>query len=137
MLLLSLFEFTAKANQKRYTYKICCNQMDKSRSLYFHSEKILLQYDLASKKLSLKDSVLLPDDAENMDASPNEDYTAYTQKFNLFLYHNHQSTQITDDGTRELVYGKSVHREEFGIVKGTSGHRKGTDWLFTVWIKAW
>jgi len=72
----------------------------------FIQKKYLLQYDLASKKLSLKDSVLLPDDAENMDASPNEDYTAYTQKFNLFLYHNHQSTQITDDGTRELVYGR-------------------------------
>ncbi len=27
--------------------------------------------------------------------------------------------QLSDDGSREIVYGKSVHREEFGIYKGT------------------
>ncbi len=85
----------------------------------FNQKKYLLQYDIFSKKLIVKDSVLLPDGAENMDASPNEDYIAYTENLNLFLYHNHQTVQLSNDGTRDVVYGKSVHREEFGIVKGT------------------
>ncbi len=91
----------------------------------FNQKKYLLQYDLVTKKLSIKDSVLMPEDAESMDASLNEDYTAYTKDFNLFVYHNHQSTQITKDGTRELLYGKSVHRDEFGITKGTYWSPKG------------
>ncbi len=30
-----------------------------------------------------------------------------------------QTRQITTDGSREIVYGQAVHRNEFGIVKGT------------------
>ena len=30
-----------------------------------------------------------------------------------------KTTQITTDGSREIVYGQTVHRDEFGIYKGT------------------
>ena len=33
--------------------------------------------------------------------------------------------QLTTDGTREVVYGQSVHRDEFGITKGTFWSPKG------------
>ncbi len=91
----------------------------------FTQNKILLEYSVFSKELVVKDSVLLPDDAENMDASPNEDYIAYTKKFDLFLYHNHESKQISNDGSADLVFGKSVHQNEFGIKKGTYWSPKG------------
>lgn len=45
---------------------------------------------------------------------------AYTKDWNLFLRtaddHVHQ---ISTDGSREIPYGTSVHRDEFGIHKGT------------------
>ena len=30
-----------------------------------------------------------------------------------------EATRLTSDGSREIVYGKAVHRNEFGIMKGT------------------
>ena len=32
---------------------------------------------------------------------------------------NGEKTQLSTDGSREIVYGQSVHRDEFGIEKGT------------------
>ena len=46
--------------------------------------------------------------------------TAYVKDHQLFVVdadgHSHQ---LTKDGSREIVYGQSVHRNEFGIDKGT------------------
>ncbi len=46
--------------------------------------------------------------------------TAYVKDWQLYVTdaegHKHQ---LTTDGNRETVYGKSVHRNEFGIEKGT------------------
>ena len=33
---------------------------------------------------------------------------------------------MSTDGSRELVYGQSVHRDEFGISKGTFWNPQGT-----------
>ena len=38
---------------------------------------------------------------------------------NLFLKLGNNSWQLSTDGSREIVYGQSVHRDEFGIYKGT------------------
>ena len=45
---------------------------------------------------------------------------AYTKNYNLFLRTaDDKLHQISTDGSRELLYGTSVHRDEFGIHKGT------------------
>ena len=45
---------------------------------------------------------------------------AYTKDYNLFLRTaDDKLHQISTDGSRELLYGTSVHRDEFGISKGT------------------
>lgn len=45
---------------------------------------------------------------------------AYVKNWNLFVRTAEGKTlQVSDDGSRELVYGQSVHRDEFGIRKGT------------------
>lgn len=58
--------------------------------------------------------------------SGNNDYCAasrseaFTKDFNLFLRTSDDRLhQISSDGSRELLYGTSVHRDEFGIHKGT------------------
>jgi len=45
---------------------------------------------------------------------------AFVQDYNLFLTTADGTThQISTDGSREVPYGLSVHRDEFGITKGT------------------
>ncbi len=45
---------------------------------------------------------------------------AFRKDFNLFVRDGEGKTvQLSTDGSREIVYGKSVHRDEFGIYKGT------------------
>ena len=54
------------------------------------------------------------------DWSPQSRATAYVQNHQLFVVDgNGQKHQLTTDGSREIVYGQSVHRDEFGITKGT------------------
>lgn len=45
---------------------------------------------------------------------------AFVKDDNLFVTNGEgKATQLTTDGSREIVYGQSVHRDEFGIYKGT------------------
>ncbi|MCH5307539.1 MAG: DPP IV N-terminal domain-containing protein [Prevotella sp.] len=52
--------------------------------------------------------------------SPASKATAYVEDDQLFVLdaqgHKHQ---LTTDGSRDIVYGQAVHRNEFGIMKGT------------------
>lgn len=76
------------------------------------SYKTLLDKDLAAKA--------------NLDQS-SSDYVAYLQDHNLFVTKDGDTKQVTTDGTENIVYASSVHRDEFGISKGTfwspSGNR--------------
>ena len=50
----------------------------------------------------------------------------YVKDWNLFVTTaDGKRHQVTTDGTRELQYGMSVHRDEFGISKGTFWSPKG------------
>lgn len=45
---------------------------------------------------------------------------AYVKDWNLYVRTaEDEEIQVSEDGTREVQYGLSVHREEFGIYKGT------------------
>ena len=43
---------------------------------------------------------------------------AYVQDDQLFVNDVQEARRLTTDGSREIVYGQSVHRDEFGISKG-------------------
>ena len=54
------------------------------------------------------------------DWSPASRAQAYVKDDNLYVEDGDGSTkQVSTDGSREIVYGQSVHRDEFGIYKGT------------------
>lgn len=56
---------------------------------------------------------------------------AYIQDDNLYVTTADGKThQVSRDGSRELVYGQSVHRNEFGIMKGTFWSPKGDKLAF-------
>ena len=57
---------------------------------------------------------------ENADKCLVSDFVAYTNENNLFIYEITQTNQVTSDGSYTLEYGtEDVHRNEFGISKGT------------------
>lgn len=52
---------------------------------------------------------------------------AYVKNWNLYVRTaDGKNHQVSTDGTRELQYGLSVHRDEFGIHKGTFWSPKGS-----------
>ena len=58
-------------------------------------------------------------------------YMAYVKGDNLFVADSKgNSEQITTDGSREIVYGQSVHRDEFGISGGLFWSPNGTKLAF-------
>lgn len=57
--------------------------------------------------------------------------TAFVRDYNLYVTTADGNTQqVTTDGSRDLVYGESVHRSEFGISKGTFWSGKGNHLAF-------
>ena len=57
--------------------------------------------------------------------------TAYVKDDNLYVTDGTGSThQVTSDGSRDLVYGQSVHRNEFGIEGGLFWNPQGTRLAF-------
>lgn len=65
--------------------------------------QVLLSQDFASK--------------ENAEAGK-AGYVAYLDSFNLFVAKGADKQQVTQDGSKDIVYASSVHRDEFGIFKG-------------------
>ncbi|MEO5943432.1 MAG: DPP IV N-terminal domain-containing protein [Ferruginibacter sp.] len=61
---------------------------------------------------------------QNLDESSNG-YLAYLQDHNLYISKDGNTKQVTTDGTENIVYASSVHREEFGISKGTFWSNNG------------
>ena len=64
-----------------------------------------------------------------MDES-NTGYIAYVDSFNLYVAEGKNVHRVTNDGSRDIVYGSSVHRDEFGITKGTFWSSNGKNLAF-------
>lgn len=68
----------------------------------------------------------LPENAEEVEVDGTHNQIAYVVDNNLyFVDKNGQTHQITTDGKYEIVNGKSVHQQEFGIHKGIFLSPKG------------
>lgn len=95
----------------------------------FPSGRKIWLYNRKDQRLSLKDSLTLPENAEAAEEGPSGT-TAYVEDNNIWIESGHVRRQITTDGKYEVVYGKTVHREEFGISKGLFWSPKGTHLAF-------
>jgi len=67
------------------------------------------------------ETLALPPEAANEDIHPKTGAIAYTVDKDLYLHRPGQKgdTRITTDGMDGIVNGQSVHRQEYGITKGT------------------
>lgn len=94
---------------------------------------INLKASRISLNSSLNKSKIIIDTAtfnkENAEAS-NAGYVAYLNNYNLFVTNGNYAKQVTTDGSKDIVYASSVHREEFGITKGTFWSNNGKQLAF-------
>ena len=81
------------------------------------NRKAVILVDFKQKKIVWQDSIA-GQTANDWNAVSKA--TAYVEGHQLFVVDaNEQKHQLSTDGSREIVYGQSVHRNEFGIEKGT------------------
>ena len=81
------------------------------------NRKAVILVDFKQKKIVWQDSIA---EQTANDWNAVSKATAYVDGHQLFVVDaNEQKHQLSTDGSREIVYGQSVHRNEFGIEKGT------------------
>ena len=81
-------------------------------------------YDWKTKKVVWTQAQ--PKGTQALKAASATRYLAYVKDWNLFVQRADGKTlQVSTDGTRELQYGLSVHRDEFGIHEGLFWSPKG------------
>jgi len=66
---------------------------------------------------------------ENIEES-NAGYVAFVDNYNLFVTDGKNTNQVTKDGSKDIVYASSVHRDEFGISKGIFWSNTGKQLAF-------
>ena len=77
--------------------------------------KISLNPVSGQVKVIVPDSLATKENAEESSAG----FIAYLNNYNLFVANgNAENKQVTTDGSKDIVYASSVHRDEFGISKG-------------------
>ncbi len=83
-----------------------------------HNAKV---YQYQVKKSTLLERTALDPKAERSDTDGNKGQVAYTLAEDLYVRTpgKPEATRVTSDGTDGIVNGRSVHREEYGITKGT------------------
>jgi dipeptidyl-peptidase 4 len=86
-------------------------------SFYFNENNKIYKYYLKEKKVESINTV--NENAENTDIAEKTLYAAYTIKNNLYVSVNGKEYAVSNDTNINIVYGTSVHRDEFGISKGT------------------
>lgn len=85
----------------------------------FQAGQRIHTYDLSTGRS--EPGLTLPVTAEREDLAPTHDKVAYTEGDNLYFLDNGPlgPQPLSTDGTDGLVYGRSVHRDEYGIHQGT------------------
>ena len=87
---------------------------DKALALVLTPEERLL-YDYKKNKIVFSQKC-----RGSLEWCPSSYAEAFSRDENLWVrMSDGQERQLTKDGSREIVYGRSVHRNEFGITKGT------------------
>ena len=92
------------------------------------NRKAFVLIDFEQKKIVWQDSI---SGQKANDWNPTSRATAWVENDQLYVADgNGVKHQLTEDGSREIVYGQSVHRNEFGINKGTFWSPKGNRLAF-------
>ncbi|OFX71004.1 MAG: hypothetical protein A2X12_06525 [Bacteroidetes bacterium GWE2_29_8] len=96
--------------------------VDENSFVFIH-EDLLLKYDLSDKKATLLNK--FNKDAQNIDYDTSTFSVAYTINNQLFVSKKENEINLSNEQNKNIIFGQSVHRNEFGINKGTFWSPKG------------
>jgi dipeptidyl-peptidase-4 len=96
----------------------CAFQTEESWNVYLVKEKAISIF------------VKINSEGENIDIEPKSKRIAYTLKNELYLAEPGKDINIAGDKNENIVFGQAVHRNEFGIDKGTFWSPKGNKLAF-------
>ncbi len=82
------------------------------------------------KEMSLLSEIGTGNDGQQLEFNAKSNALAYLKDNNLYVVKGTESWQVSHDGSREIVYGQAVHRDEFGIHKGTFFSNDGNKLAF-------
>ena len=85
--------------------------------IWFRAANRIVILNLDTKQVN--QNIQYPADAENLDFCNTNSSLAFTVNNNLFTTGTSGTIQITNDQNPHIINGKAVHRNEFGIDKGT------------------
>lgn len=88
------------------------------RSFYFKNGKQEWVFAIENKAITKSDRKSNPEGLEHLEEYKAGELYAFVKDNNVFVYNAGKTEQVTKDGSYEIVNGKSVHRDEFGITKG-------------------
>ena len=92
------------------------------------NKKAFILIDFKTKQIVWQDSI---SGQQANDWNATSRATAYVEDHQLFVVDGQgQKHQLSTDGSREIVYGQAVHRNEFGINKGTFWSPDGSKLAF-------
>lgn len=113
-----------KSNKKDTLKALAGIEWKNENEFYFNAGKSEVIYSISNKSISDSPRKTENKALESYDAF-NEETFAFTKNDNLYINVKGKEIQVTTDGSYTIVYGKSVHRDEFGIHKGTYWSPKG------------
>lgn len=90
--------------------------VDEANFSFTHKEKLFV-FNTISKNMVYSNYYY--ENGKNLDIHQPTKQIAYTIDNNLYVAVNNEQTQITNDTDKGIVNGQTVHRNEFGIKKGT------------------
>ncbi|MDD3859622.1 MAG: DPP IV N-terminal domain-containing protein [Bacteroidales bacterium] len=94
-----------------------CEWLDKN-TIRFYETNNLIEFDIINKEL--KKYIKLGESAENSDYCSSNSMIAFTMDNNLSVIGaDGQVKQISSERNKDIIYGQTVARNEFGIEKGT------------------
>ncbi|NTW23098.1 MAG: S9 family peptidase [Lentimicrobium sp.] len=102
-----------KEELKRFPYILWENE----NTCAFTSGNDWFEFNVTEK--ILKQRFSLPETAGNPELAPGNRFIAYTIDNNLFISDGKKDFPVTNDANKGIVNGQTVHRNEFGISKGT------------------
>ncbi len=87
-------------------------------------------YNFNVSNTAFRELMDIPSEAQHIEYLKSKNAIAYVLNNNIEIKWNNTTIKITDDGGNGIVYGQTVHRNEFGISKGLFWSPKGNKIAF-------
>lgn len=96
-----------------------------AETVWIYSDKASAAYGINLKNSTIADSITQIDNEGDIDLAPDFRHAAVSVNPDLFIAGNTGNHKVNEQAGDGIVFGQSVHRNEFGIEKGTFWSESG------------